>query len=120
MFGGWGGAGNWAKWVIIQVKWNGEYYALRQFDVGEDGTERFENELKTYIRAERVWGRPVANHDFLSESVSGGVKLLGLHLGSKIDDSFIEREFMESGKRLTRRLSVILGLDTTREEFHPD
>ena len=63
---------------------------LKQFDVGKDGVEPFEEEIAAYKRLEEVWGKLVPRPYFVSESPSGGVKLLGLELGSSIDDFSFE------------------------------
>lgn len=74
---------------LFQVSWKGKEYALKQFDVGKDGVEGFENETAAYERTEEVWGEIVPTPYFVSETPSGGVKLLGLQLGSSIDDSVV-------------------------------
>jgi hypothetical protein len=75
---------------LFQVSWKGNEYALKQFDVGKDGIEGFENEIAAYERTEEVWGKLVPKPYFVSETPSGGVKLLGLQLGSSIDDSLVD------------------------------
>ena len=81
---------------LFKVIWNGKDYAMKQFDSGKDGKERFENELKAYNRTKRVWGRLVPRPYFVSESLSGSVKLLGIQLGSEIDESCdSDRVFLE-------------------------
>ena len=79
---------------LFQVSWKGKEYALKQFDIRKDGLKRFENEIAAYLRLEKVWGKLVPRPYFISEAPSGGVKLLGLQLGSSIDDSLVDRSAM--------------------------
>ena len=79
---------------LFKVSWMGKAYALKQFDVRKDGIEGFAYEVAAYERTEPVWGKLVPKPYFLSETPSGGVKLLGLQLGSSIDDSIVDGEEM--------------------------
>lgn len=79
---------------LFRVSWKGKEYALKQFDVGKDGIEGYENELAAYERMEKLWGEVVPKPYFVSETPSGGVKLLGLQLGASIDDSLVDANEM--------------------------
>lgn len=72
---------------VFQVSWKGKEYAMKQFDTGKDGSTRFEKEVAAYERTEDLWGELVPRPYFVSETPSGGVKLLGLQLGSSVDSS---------------------------------
>ena len=75
---------------LFRVSWKGKEYAMKQFDVGKDGIQGYENEITAYGRTKKVWGELVPKPYFVSETPSGGVRLLGLQLGSPIDDSFVD------------------------------
>ena len=73
-----------------KVKWNGMEYAMKQFDIGQDGDVYFVKEVRAYMLLQRAWGVLVPRPMFLSESYSGGVMLLGLQLcrvSRNVDDS---------------------------------
>jgi len=67
--------------VVFLATWNGIKIALKQFDVGKDGFESYNNEVSAYLALEPVWGSLVATPLFVSESWSGLIKFLGLQLG---------------------------------------
>ncbi len=65
----------------FNVKWKGTEYAMKQFDIGRDGDEFFQNEIRAYMKLRDSWGVLVPRPIFWSESFSGGVMFLGLQLG---------------------------------------
>ena len=67
--------------AIYKVYWIGDEAAVKQFDIGRDGTEWFEKELTAYSKLKDEWGTLVPRPMFKAESVSGGVSFLGLQLG---------------------------------------
>ena len=67
--------------VCFKVKWNGTEYAMKQFDIGQDGDTFFSREIRAYMLLQSAWGILVPRPIFISESFSGGVMFLGLQLG---------------------------------------
>jgi hypothetical protein len=67
--------------VVFLAVWNGKKIALKQFDVGKDGNESFDNEVEAYTKLKDAWGSLVATPLFVSESWGGWIKFLGLQLG---------------------------------------
>jgi hypothetical protein len=65
----------------FKVVWNGQTFAMKQFDIGKLGDAPYRKEISAYIRLQDAWGKLVPKPIFLSESPSGGVKFLGLQLG---------------------------------------
>ncbi|CAB9531454.1 unknown protein [Seminavis robusta] len=67
--------------VVRVAKWHGKEVALKQFDIGKDGYGYYNNEIKGYMAVEGAWGELVTRPLFVSDSWSGSVKFIGLHLG---------------------------------------
>lgn len=67
--------------ATFKVCWNGQEVAMKQFDVGRQGTVSFEKEVEAYTRLYKVWGVLVPRPVFVSTSLTGGVEFLGLQLG---------------------------------------
>ena len=67
--------------AVFRARWEGKEVAMKQFDVGRDGTEWLDKEFAAYLKLKDVWGVLVPKPMFLAESVSGGVMFLGLQLG---------------------------------------
>lgn len=78
--------------LCLRWQWQGKRYALKQFDVGKHGVAGFEHELAAYYRTRPAWGKLVPRPYFLSETPSGGVKLLGLQLGREVARSDTEEK----------------------------
>jgi hypothetical protein len=70
----------------FRVKWNGQEFAMKQFDIGRDGDKYYTNEIIAYMLLRDVWGVLVPRPIFLSESKSGGRLYLGLQLGREPND----------------------------------
>jgi hypothetical protein len=65
----------------FKVNWNGQMYAMKQFDIVRDGDTYFKKELCAYLELKTAWGILVPRPMFWSESKSGGRLFLGLQLG---------------------------------------
>jgi hypothetical protein len=65
----------------FKVVWNGQEFAMKQFDMGKGGEAPYRKEIAAYMRLRDAWGILVPTPMFLSESPSGWVKFLGLQLG---------------------------------------
>jgi hypothetical protein len=65
----------------FKVNWNGQMYAMKQFDIVRDGDTYFKKELRAYLELKAAWGILVPRPIFWSESKSGGRLFLGLQLG---------------------------------------
>ena len=89
------------------VAGKGTNYALKQFDAGMDGMKGFDNEIAAYARTKEVWGKLVPTPYFVSETPSGGVKLLGLQLGLPIDDTLVPGN--EMSKQLNEAHAILDG-----------
>jgi hypothetical protein len=63
----------------FRVKWNGQEYAMKQYDTGRDGCKNYNNELLAYMLLRDVWGILVPRPIFLSESCF--IKYIGYQLG---------------------------------------
>ena len=67
--------------VVYLATWGERMVALKQFDIGKDGYEYFDNEIAAYLALKDAWGKLVATPLFVSESWSGWIKFIGLQLG---------------------------------------
>jgi hypothetical protein len=77
----------------FKVVWNGQEFAMKQFDMGKGGDTPYRREIAAYMRLRDAWGKLVPKPMFLSESPSGWVKFLGLQLGR------MPNEFDDLGER---------------------
>jgi hypothetical protein len=78
----------------FRVNWNGQEYAMKQFDIGRDGQDNYTNEILAYMLLREVWGILVPHPIFLSESKSGSRFYLGLQLGRDpyhVDDDILQK-----------------------------
>lgn len=98
--------------TVFKVAWKGETYALKQFDIRKDGEDGFQKELVAYARTQAAWGKLVPKPFFVSETPSGGVKLLGLQLGRNMNKSEVEDP--DIGNQCN------VALDTLRDEYGID
>ena len=90
----------------FKVKWKGTEYAMKQFDIGRDGDEFFQNEIRAYMKLRDAWGVLVPRPIFWSESYSGGVMFLGLQLGREPRDDDDLKEFHVVLKRLEEQYGI--------------
>ena len=90
----------------FKVKWKGTEYAMKQFDIGRDGDEFFQNEIRAYMKLRDAWGVLVPRPIFWSESYSGGVMFLGLQLGRESRDDDDLEKFHVVLKRLEEQYGI--------------
>jgi hypothetical protein len=92
----------------LKVKWNGEEYAMKQFDIGWHGDQQYCHEIEAYAILKEAWGDLVPCPLFLSESFSGGILFLGLQLGRKPTEQ--DKNFDLNVKEITQRLEMEYGI----------
>jgi thiamine kinase-like enzyme len=93
--------------ACFKVKWNSTEYAMKQFDVGRDGYNRWNHEIEAYRILHKAWGDLLPRPIFLSESVSGGILFLGLQLGrAPVNYDKYHTQFDSIMRRLKKEYSI--------------
>jgi hypothetical protein len=92
----------------FRVNWNGQLYAMKQYDIVRDGDLYFKKELLAYRKLKAAWGVLVPKPMFLSESVSGGRWFLGLQLGHK--PTVVNDDTMKQFNNVLNRLEKEYGI----------
>jgi len=74
--------------TVAVARYQDNLVAVKMFDIGKDGVNRFQQELKTYRMAQELQGKAIPTLMFISESPSGNVVVLGLELGAELPSDF--------------------------------
>jgi hypothetical protein len=90
----------------FKVNWNGQIYAMKQFDIVRDGDSCFKKELCAYLELKTAWGILVPQPIFLSESKSGGRLFLGLQLGREPTADDDTSQFLNVLNRLQKEYGI--------------
>jgi hypothetical protein len=90
----------------FKVNWNGQMYAMKQFDIVRDGDAYFKKELCAYLELKTAWGILVPRPIFVSESKSGGRLFLGLQLGREPTADDDTSQFQNVLNRLQKEYGI--------------
>jgi hypothetical protein len=101
-----GGIGAGRNGCCFKVNWNGQMYAMKQFDIVRDGDTYFKKELRAYLVLKAAWGILVPRPIFWSESKSGGRLFLGLQLGREPTADDDTSQFLNVLNRLQKEYGI--------------